>query len=89
MRQTAGVLGAFISAGVQNVLDCPALIGCMYLSTDLDPNVWRPMWKEMEDIIAATKQQEDEEANPCSICRGTGGVRIRWPDGKVTTVRWG
>ena len=26
MRQTAGVLDAFISAGVQNVLDCPALM---------------------------------------------------------------
>jgi hypothetical protein len=27
-----------------------------------------PMWEEMEDIIAASKQQEDEAANPCSIC---------------------
>lgn len=60
------------------------------LSTNLDPDVWRPMWEEMEDIIASSKQQEDEDeaANPCSMCRGTGGVRIRWPDGKMTTARW-
>lgn len=56
---------------------------------DLDP-AWTPIYEDFEDIIEAKRENEAKEAEAakCPETRGTGGVRIRWPDGKVTTARW-
>lgn len=55
--------------------------------SDLDP-AWTPMHEVFEQTTAARKKQEEDAANPCPHCRGTGGVRIRWPDGRITTALW-
>jgi hypothetical protein len=47
------------------------------LSKALDPEIWRPMWEEMEEIIMADKEQEDRATGTCSVCRGTDSLAGR------------
>lgn len=56
---------------------------------ELDP-AWRPMWEEIEEEIEARRVERARaaEADRCSRSRGTGGVRIRWPDGHETSESW-
>lgn len=47
-----------------------------------DP-AWRPIWEDFEDVIEQKRKREAE-----AKCRGTAGVRIRWPDGEEMTAIW-
>jgi hypothetical protein len=50
---------------------------------DLNPEAWRPIYEQFEQIIKAKEEAEakakEGEANQCPHCRGTGGVQIRLP----------
>ena len=42
-----------------------------------------------ERIASAQALPAEESTASCPEARGTGGVRIRWPDGTITTDTWG